>query len=172
MQSSIYPLFQAFRDILFYYPLYKTAQYYTQYANVKKNPVDLMLFNFTSTYSAAALFNDPKNVDTEKGASYFDSYLYLFRWAYLDSIFKRGKAEAEAAKFFVKTLIDYAKRGVKYSNDIQRCTYKDMDDRLCDYLLLLRKDPNGIEVTHNSWFDMGSVYTLRAVERISSILDN
>lgn len=133
--------------------------------------MDLFLFNFTSTYSAAALFNDPENIDLAKGASYFDSYLYLFRWVYLDSVFKRGRAEAQAAKFVVQTFVDFAKHGVRYSDEIQRCTYKGMDDRFCDYLMLLRKEPNGIEVTHNSWFDMDSVRTLRAVERIASVLD-
>lgn len=166
-------LFQALRDIVFYYPFYKTAEYYTQYANVKKNPVDLFLFNFTSSYSAAELFNNPDNVFHDKGASYFDSYLYFFRWSYLDSVFRRGKAENEAAKYLIGAFIEFAKHGVKYSDELKRCTYKAMaKDGFCDYRLLLRKDPNGIQVNYNNWFDLDSVRTLRVVERIASILES
>lgn len=159
---------QALSDILFYYPVYKTAEYYTQYADVRKNPVDFFLFNYTSSFSFSALFNT--NVNLEAGAGHSDSLLYLFRWGVFDPLFRRGAADAKASKFLVKYLINYAKSGVKYSEEVRRCTAEQMDGSFCDFLYLARKEPNGISVTYDNGFDLGSVAALNEVQTIASKL--
>lgn len=148
--------------------MYKTAEYYTQYANVKKNPVDFFLFNFTSSFSTAELFNE--NVNLEAGASHLDSLLYLFRWSVVDPLFRREVAEAKASKFLVKTFIDFAKYGVKYSNEVHRCTARKMNRGFCDFLLLAREQPNGLDVSYDDSFDMESVAALNEVTAIASKL--
>lgn len=145
-------------------PISDTIKLYTQYANVKKNPVDLFLFNYTTSYSISQLFN--KYADPKRGSSHMDIELFIFKRSAIEPPFIRNKSDMEATRFTVKSLVSYVKKGIKYSDDYPRCTAENMEGRWCDYLLLQRKEPSGVEVTYNNYFDMDA---LKAVEEMNEL---
>lgn len=151
-------------------PIYDTVKLYTQYANVKKNPVDLFLFNYTTSFSISELFNE--YADPKRGAGHLDIELFIFKRAAVEPPFIRDKSDMEVTRFIVKSIIQYVKQGMKYSEDYPRCTAKNMDGRWCDYLLLQRKRKSGgFLLTHDNYFDMDALKAVHDANEIASELE-
>lgn len=152
------------------YPLYQTVKDYTQCGNVQKRPVDLYLFNFTSSFSLSGLTN-PFPIDTNRGASHADDLLYLFRFKKLDPVFTRGGPENDMKDYYVRFIVDYVKHGIRYSEKLRRCSIEFMDDGFCDYLNIQRKDDQvNVAISHE--FDLEMVNVLKQADDIAAKLDD
>lgn len=156
-------------DTAMRYPLYRTVRDYTQCGNVKKRPVDLYLFNFTSSFSLSGVTN-PFPIDLTRGASHVDDLLYLFRFKSLDPVFKRGAAENDMKDYYVRYMVNYMKQGVKYSEKLRRCSIEYMDEGFCDYLSIQREDDE-VAVSVSNHFDLEMVKVLKQVDESASQLD-
>lgn len=152
--------------------MYKTVEFYTQYANVRKYPVDLYHFNFTAKFSLAALTN-PFPIE-ERGASHMDELLYLFRFKYFDPLFNRGQAELEMKDYFVRFIVDYVKHGMGNNYLVRGCTRKAMDKGFCEYLNIQRdysQTPNKVKISVANNIDLGMVESMKAADRLSAKLE-
>lgn len=141
---------------------------YTQYANVRKFPVDLYYFNFTSSFSLTNLII-PFPVE-ERGASHMDDLLYLFRFKLADPLFNRGVPENEMKDYYVRFIVDYVKHGMKDNYFVRGCTRKAMDKGFCEYLEIQRdysQTPNNVKISVSNAVDLGMIKALKAADRLS-----
>lgn len=150
------------------YPLYKTTVQYTQCGNVKKRPVDIYLFNFTSDFTLSFLTN-PFPLGG-KGASHADDLLYLFRFKRFDPIFRRRRPENEMKDYFVRYIVDYMKHGIKYSDDYHRCSIEFTENGFCNYLDIQRTNDK-VDVKVSEDYDL-ALDVLREADRIQSQLED
>lgn len=142
---------------------------YTKYADVKKNPVDLFLFNYTTSFSIAQLFNDYVNL--KAGPAHMDIELFIFKRLAIEPPFVRDKSDMETTRFVVKSIIQYIKKGMKYSDDYTRCTAKKIDGRWCDYVVMQRKKPSGVYLTYDNYFDLDGRKAIHNAYKIASDLE-
>lgn len=114
----------------------------------------------------ASWFN--KHIDLKAGPSHMDVELVIYTGSAVEPPYVRDSTDAEASEFIIKTLVNYAKRGMKYNDQYKRCTAEGMDGRFCDFMVLSRKERRGIEVGYDDTFDMESVKALRETYKIAS----
>lgn len=163
--SSILLYFFQYRDRLFNFPLYRTVEQYTGYGDLNKNPVDVYLFNFTSSFSTASL-SGPYDV-MQRGASHNDELLYLFSFNSLGSRFVRGAAENQMKDHFVQFIVDYAKNGSRLPT--RPCRHEDFQDGFCEYLNIQRNfsiTPNQVSLSVSRAFDLEMVRFISNLERV------
>ena len=147
--------------------MYKTVDYYTTYGDLKRRPVDLYLFNFTSEFSTS-IFTNPFPIEG-RGASHSDDLLYLFRYKAYDHLFTREAPENEMKNFFVRFMVDYVKRGESLLNKAAPCRREDMETGFCEYLDIqrdTRRTPDGVRISAKSDFDMDMVNFNKEIDRI------
>lgn len=161
------------RDRLFDYPLYKTVDYYTRHGNLKKHPVSLYRFNFTSSVSTSILTN-PYPIQG-RGASHADNLLYLFRARVFEgtSSSSAGQPSPETAMkdYFVRLVVDYVSEGGSHLLSLVRpCRRQDMAKGFCEYLDIQRDfsvTPNRVQVAATDDFDLEMVKVQRVVDQMT-----
>lgn len=141
--------------------------YYTQYADLKHEPVNIYLFNFTTPFSLSILTNTyPVQ---ERGASHFDDLMYLFRFRAFDGLFKRGVPENEMKDLYVRFIVDYVRYGKSSLYRADPCQRRDMNWGFCDYMDIQRNyrvTPNRPKISASNWFDMRMVEMYRELDKI------
>lgn len=155
------------RDRLLDYPMYKTVEYFTRYASLRKTPVNLYLFNFTSAISTSSITN-PFAIEG-RGASHSDDLLYLFRAKIFDQAFSGRTPESEMKDYFVRLVVDYVKFGNSPLNHVQSCTRQDMERGFCEYLEIQRDlsaIPNRVQVSASKEFDLKMVQFYRYLDKL------
>lgn len=101
-----------------------------------------------------------------------DDLLYLFRYKLLDTVFKRGVAEDQMKDYFVHYIVDYVKQGVKYSEELRRCSIETLNNEgFCDYLKIQRKDDK-VDVTVSNRFDLKMVKVFDEVQSTTAKLED
>ena len=143
--------------------MYKTVDYYTRYGDLKRRPVDLYRFNFTSDFSAALLTN-PYPIEG-RGASHGDDLLYLFRFKALDAFFVRGRPERKMKDLFVHFMVDYVRFGRSHLNEA-RCRRSDMRDGICEYMDIQRSARDRVRITASNDYNMEMVEVNEEIDRI------
>lgn len=136
---------------------------YLGYGNYKKRPVDLLLFNFTSTFSTSILTNPYTKL--MNGASHSDVLLYLFTYPIFEEEFEREVPEEKAKNLMVSLVSQYMTTGFSYDEVYPRCKPSGVKDRFCDYMLVERSGDN-LVFTASDEFDMEAVKVLNKVDVI------
>lgn len=156
--------FQFGAEWSFLYPVYQTVKQYTQYGNIKKRPVDRLLFNVSSTSFSLSTEIHPYT-HLEKGPSHYDILLYLFTFRKYAEEFLRDPAEEEARVLLVNLIYQYVKNGLP-DDMYPECTAAKMTP-FCDYLLMDRRisDTRITYTTSNAFDDM------TALEAADKIMD-
>lgn len=151
------------------YPMYKTVEYYTKYADLRENPVHLYKFNFTSSFSTSCITN---SYTTERnGASHMDALLYLFRFKAFDEYFEREEPETKMKDYSVEFVTDYVTIGSSQLYTAKPCRKIDMDYGFCDYLNIQRNKsitPNKVNVSVSNFFEIEMV---KANKEVDLLLD-
>lgn len=143
--------------------------YYTQYGDLKHDPVNIYHFNFTTPFSLSILTNDvPVN---ERGASHIDDLLYLFRFRAFDSVFKRLQPEKQMKDLYVRFIVDYVRYGESDLYTAKQCRRRDMNYGFCEYLDIQRKYsvvPNRVMFSAAKQFDMKMVAAYKEVDKLKA----
>lgn len=150
------------------YPMYKTVEYYTKYADLRENPVHLYKFNFTSSFSTSFITNP---IPIQERGSHMVDLLYLFRYKAFDSLFQREEPEIKMKDYFVEFVTDYVTIGSSQLYKANRCRKIDMDYGFCDYLNIQRNNsitPNIVNVSVSNFFEIGMV---KAKKEVDLLLD-
>lgn len=146
------------------YPMYKTVEYYTRYADLRRNPVDQYNFNFTSSSSFSVL-SSAYPVDG-RGASHGDDLLYLFPMEKIQSLLFREAPEVEMKDYWVRFLVDYAIYGRTFMTT-RRCRRSDMMRGNCEFTDIQRdfsKTPNTVRISTSDKIDLAEVKAHKAVD--------
>lgn len=140
---------------MFYVPGYELIGQYSKYPDQQNYPMDLLMFDFKSSFSMSQLYHPYTNLHS--GPSKMDVLLYLFRFSALDSNFKRGRGEEAAKDLMISIWTQYIINGISRTEDYPLCSAAEYDQTgFCRYMIVNRRGEDA-QLSITSYFEPQSI---------------
>ncbi|KAH8283672.1 hypothetical protein KR018_011587 [Drosophila ironensis] len=119
-------------DFNFYYPLYETILSYSGYADLKRNPLSVYVFEFQGTRTFASMFSG-NDEDYGVGTAHMDDGLHTIRIPVVMKDFPKDSPDATVVQRMTSLMTEFAEKGVFLEG--AACQASDLgDQRMCNYL--------------------------------------